>query len=247
MSTTCPLRVTYNIRHLSPNPAVSLPLSFLTPSFVSVFLTSSPSKASFSSSSKHAFPRDNNRNRGVSALRRTGPRQPLSVSKEPLPRPVLDPSKRSKVEVDPGHGLWAFFNVKKTTLSTPEDDYAHGRPWSAEELRHKSWEDLHALWWVCVKERNRLATEGFERERLKPGYGDYEAERRETTVKRTQRAIKHVLTERYYAWDEARKVGRSDPEVNLSGDGPAYAPRDLEDDDATYGNATNGARTISAA
>jgi hypothetical protein len=67
-----------------------------------------------------------------------------------------------------------FFNMDKKPLSTPEEDYAHGmyhdiirvasvgkgrkliainvagRAWSVEELRHKS-EDLHSLWWVCVK------------------------------------------------------------------------------------------------
>lgn len=49
-------------------------------------------------------------------------------------------------------------------------------------------------------------------------------------VRMTQRAIKQVLTERYYSWEEARKIAREDSEVDLSGDGPAYVPRDFEDD-----------------
>ncbi|KAI9857356.1 MAG: 54S ribosomal protein L4 mitochondrial [Trichoglossum hirsutum] len=184
----------------------------------------------FSTSQPQCFPRDRNPNRGISAVRRTGPREPLSVSKLPLPQPVLDPSRRSQVLVDENHGLWQFFNKERTVLSKPEDDYAHGRPWSVEELRNKSWEDLHSLWWVCAKERNRIATQSFERTRLKAGYGDFEAQRRDTTVRRTQRAIKQVLTERWYSWEDARKIARTDREVDLTGNGPAYKPRDLEDD-----------------
>ncbi|MCJ1434637.1 54S ribosomal protein L4 mitochondrial [Xylographa pallens] len=128
------------------------------------------------------------------------------MSKEPLPQPVLDPARRSQVKVDENHGLWAFFNKAKKFLTTPEVEAAHGRPWSVEELRHKSFEDLHCLWWTCVKERNRLATEKYERERVKPGYGEYEGDQRDKTVWRTQRAIKHALTERWYAYEEAVKL-----------------------------------------
>lgn len=46
----------------------------------------------------------------------------------------------------------------------------------------------------------------------------------ELQVRRTQRAIKQVLTERYYSWEDARKLAVNDPEVDLSGDGPAYTP-----------------------
>ncbi|MCJ1464290.1 54S ribosomal protein L4 mitochondrial [Pseudocyphellaria aurata] len=147
--------------------------------------------------------RDGNRNRGVSGLRRTGLRNPVGMSKVPLPEPVRI---RETPKVDENHGLWGFFNKDRTALSTPEEDNAHGRPWAVEELRRKSWEDLHSLWWVCVKERNRLATEMHERTRLKAGYGDYEAKARDYAVRTTQRAIKHALTERWYSWEDARKV-----------------------------------------
>lgn len=57
-----------------------------------------------------------------------------------------------------------------------------GRSWAITELRDKSWDDLHGLWWVCVKERNRIATSNVERERLRAGYGEHEAGKRDQAV-----------------------------------------------------------------
>ena len=70
--------------------------------------------------------RDGNPNRGVSALRRTGLRHAVGMSKEPLPVPVIDPNRRSKITVDKEHGLWGFFNKDRTPLSTPEQDASCG-------------------------------------------------------------------------------------------------------------------------
>ncbi|PBP24110.1 50S ribosomal protein L4 [Diplocarpon rosae] len=226
MSTTSALQP--SLRHLfrpSLHPQ-TLP-AFLLPCFNGPLQQT----ACFSSTPSTLYPRDMNRQRGVSSIRRTGLRQPLSVSKTELPKPVLDPKKRSKVKVDPNHGLWQFFHSKSKPMNSPEEEAAHGRAWSAEELRHKSWEDLHALWWICAKERNVIVTESAERERLKAGYGDAESRERERTVRWTQRSIKQVLTERYYSWREAEVIAQSDPEIDLSGKGPVYTPTELEDED----------------
>lgn len=63
--------------------------------------------------------------------------------------------------------------------------FSIGRPWSVQELRNKSWDDLHKLWWVCVKERNRIATSNMERSRLKAGFGDHESNERDDAVSPT--------------------------------------------------------------
>jgi len=153
----------------------TLPPPFLLPSlFTSSFSTTSPAAAR----------RDGNPNRGVSALRRTGlrRRQTLSVRVEDLPKPVLDSKQRSLVDVDPNHGLWGFFNRDRYPFATPEYDSNHGRAWTVVELRAKDFEDLHKLWWVCVRERNRISTERHERKKADAGYGDFESEEREIAV-----------------------------------------------------------------
>lgn len=47
----------------------------------------------------------------------------------------------------------------------------------------------------------------------------------------TQRAIKQVLTERYYSWRDAELIAQKDPEIDLSGNGPLYSPMNFEPDD----------------
>ncbi|KAL1296954.1 hypothetical protein AAFC00_004557 [Neodothiora populina] len=215
--------------HGAVNPRQStLPPAFLLPSFFCI------QSSSFSTSSPLSGRRDNNRNRGVSALRSTGPRkrQTLSVKVEDLPKPVPE-VERSQIQVDPEHGLWQFFNRERTPFATPEYNNAHGRAWTVHELRNKDWEELHRLWWVCIKERNRLSTEERERQRVDAGYGEHETVTRDKEVRITMRGIKHVLTERWYAWEDARKIAARDPEVNLAPEAgePAYNPRSFEVDE----------------
>lgn len=140
-----------------------------------------------------------------------------------LPKPVLDPARRSKIEVDEDHGLWGFFSSTRTSLSTPVELNMHGRGWTVPELRIKDWDDLHRLWWTCTKERNKLATQRSEIERVKRAYktelyGDHEIGIRMKEVEATMKSIRFVLTERYYAWENARAAAMDDPEVDLTAD-----------------------------
>ncbi|KAG8669750.1 54S ribosomal protein L4 mitochondrial [Fusarium poae] len=192
--------------------------------------TAAPRVARFSTTAPQCKrkTKDNNPKRGVSSLYGSGPREPLSMSNIPLPKPR---DFKPKIEVDPNHGLWGFFPGQGKLLATPKETEEHGRAWTVEELRKKSWEDLHALWWVCCKERNMLSTSRAELLRTKIGFGEREIDARDEEVMKTQRAIKHVLTERYYTWQDAVDVAMNDPEINFeSSDGQAYTPSAYEDE-----------------
>lgn len=63
----------------------------------------------------------------------------------------------------------------------------------AHELRLKSWDDLHKLWYVCLKERNVVATQ-LNWNKGKPEADAYKE--RYQKVKKTMNRIKQVLSER---------------------------------------------------
>jgi hypothetical protein len=102
------------------------------------------------------------------------------MSGVPLPKPV---DYKPKIEVDKNHGLWGFFAKPGVLMETPEEMVKHGRAWTVEELRRKSWEDLHGLWWVCCRELNMLSTAREELKRSEMGFGDQELIIREKTVR----------------------------------------------------------------
>lgn len=80
------------------------------------------------STSTPAWKADNNKNRGVSAVRHTGlrPRQTLSVIKGQKKTPMPVPVKRTtQIQGDPNHGLYDFFQGKQLML-TPLEESQHG-------------------------------------------------------------------------------------------------------------------------
>jgi large subunit ribosomal protein L47 len=203
------------VTSISASSTSYIPPLFLAPALANLCLVGSSSRAQSTSNApfkarpfsttpshqKRPVRREKNKSRGVSAIRRTGPRVPLSIAKYELPRPVLDPPARKEFTTNPNHGLWGFFNADKTAMSSPEEELAHGRAWTYAELSYKSFEDLHALYWVCTKERNRIATAKKERDRVFAGYGDFESESRDREVS----SANSTKSLHHWIWDSCRE------------------------------------------
>ena len=68
-----------------------------------------------------------------------------------------------------------------------------GRPWTAAELRLKSFDDLHKLWFVCLKERNLVLSDRLYLKQIGQAVADTS---RLSKVKLTMARIKVVLGER---------------------------------------------------
>lgn len=144
-------------------------------------------------------------------------------------RPPIPPTVKN-IEVSDNHPLWQFFSEKKFLRAADELSKAGklkirnflfffvgeydlilshsnsciwlGRPWTIQELRRKSFEDLHTIWYVCVKERNILEREG----RIYQIYHDSDSNpfsRQSAKVRDTMWRIRHVLAERQTAWENS--------------------------------------------
>lgn len=120
--------------------------------------------------------RDSNKERGVSAMRSTGPRHRLGAQNRykvlPEPRDLEEQKREAEIDLPfpEKHGLLGFFEktqdkVQPVISELDEEDV--GRWWKVNELQSKSFDDLHALHWKCLFEINRVKTRGRERARLR--------------------------------------------------------------------------------
>ncbi|KAI9256902.1 mitochondrial 39-S ribosomal protein L47 (MRP-L47)-domain-containing protein [Sporodiniella umbellata] len=89
-------------------------------------------------------------------------------------------------------GLYQFF---ENNQALPEQIWT-GRSWKAKELRQKSFEDLHKLWYVLLKERNLLATQKHEASRLNIPTQTWTNRGRMMKCQKSMARIKCVLNER---------------------------------------------------
>ena len=103
------------------------------------------------------------------------------------PPKLLGPPSRSFTSTRVLHKMSEFF------APTVVDQQPAGRAWHASELRTKSFNDLHCLWFICLKERNFLLSERLyfrQMQQAAPEGG------RLHKVKKTLAAIKVVIGER---------------------------------------------------
>ncbi|KAG9070195.1 54S ribosomal protein L4 mitochondrial [Linnemannia hyalina] len=102
-------------------------------------------------------------------------------------------------------GVEEFFENGK---SIPTEKSWTGRAWRASELRVKSFDDLHKLWYVLLKERNVLAVQKEEARRFHISKQYFSNKGRQIKCQKSMARIKFVLNERRLAWVEATKLQR---------------------------------------
>ncbi|KAE9467356.1 hypothetical protein C3L33_00733, partial [Rhododendron williamsianum] len=113
--------------------------------------------------------------------------------------------------------LEEFFEADRS----PDDDkpVVYGRSWKASELRVKSWDDLHKLWCVLMKEKNLLMTQRqmlhsqnlrfSNPERIPKLIDSFELQ-----VRKSMCRIKQVLTERAIEDPDSRRSSEMKRMIN---------------------------------
>ncbi|KAL8529815.1 hypothetical protein ACS0TY_007030 [Phlomoides rotata] len=105
--------------------------------------------------------------------------------------------------------LEQFFEVERNLED--ETPVVYGRSWKASELRLKSWDDLHKLWYVLLKEKNMLMT---QRQMLHAQNLRFTNPERIPKVRKSMCRIKHVLTERAIEEPDPRRSAEMKRMIN---------------------------------
>ncbi|EJS42637.1 mrpl4p [Saccharomyces arboricola H-6] len=144
------------------------------------------------------------------------------------------PPTAANLHCSDDHPLWQFFSNKKFIRSADElPPSNHVRPWSIPELRHKSFDDLHSLWYNCLREQNVLARENHL---LKNIVGSTHEEFGDLfqSIRTTMWQIRHVLNERDLAHTVSQEYFQNDSQRktfldNLTTD--HFLNKDIPDDE----------------
>ncbi|CCF58566.1 hypothetical protein KAFR_0E04150 [Kazachstania africana CBS 2517] len=113
------------------------------------------------------------------------------------------PPATNNLQCPDDHPLWEFFSDRKFIREEAALD-SNARSWTVQELRRKSFNDLHSLWYSCLKERNRLARE-IHLLRSSLGSNTDVFDSINEKVRTTMWRIRHVLSERDHAFQIANK------------------------------------------
>lgn len=146
------------------------------------------------------------------ALQRTKPLKFSDIKNIKLRQPIVPTHKN--FDVSPDHPLWAFFpegSNSESCFRQPDEVSSDSRAWTMAELHRKSFDDLHKLWYLTLKERNILAREV----RLAHSIDFMNTTRFDEMDSRlllTQKRIKQTLLERQVAFERAQLLSEEQQE-----------------------------------
>ncbi|KAK9455026.1 mitochondrial 39-S ribosomal protein L47 (MRP-L47)-domain-containing protein, partial [Dipodascopsis uninucleata] len=128
------------------------------------------------------------------------------------PRPPITPApEMEEWKTSQSHPLWGFFRDgvatgERQSITTFREYEQAGRAWAIADLRRKSFEDLHTLWYVCLKELNIVLTEKYALRKLARDASDAVEAQMSDVIEKLDASmanIKTVLIERRVAWAKA--------------------------------------------
>lgn len=129
-----------------------------------------------------------------------------------LREPIVPTHKN--FDLSPDHPLWAFFpdgNKSESSFRELGELDTGSRAWTFPELRRKSFDDLHKLWYIILKERNILAREVRLAESMSYAYTQAHSEI-DDKLKMSQKRIKQVLLERQVAYERVQLFNQEQKE-----------------------------------